>query len=253
MSEKTGDNLRPKVSVCMATYNGDNFIYKQIASIIKQLGPLDEIVVVDDASSDNTIAILREFNDNRIRIHEKPKNQGVIKSFEQSIKFSTGQIIFLCDQDDIWHAEKVHVMVESILKNRCLAIVSDCRIINEDDEVTEQSFFAKRGSRPGFLFNLWRNGYLGCAMCFSANLKEVILPFPNKIFMHDEWIGLMADLSGEVMFIENKLFDYRRHQNNVSKLTWGGLGFAIKKRIFHATSIASRIPAAIKFRIKNQN
>ena len=220
----------------------------QIASVLDELEPSDELVIVDDASSDNTIDIIKQFNDPRIKLHRRQFNQGVINSFEQTITIATGHLIFLCDQDDVWYPGKVNSMANVLRDREVVAAISNCQVIDSSGNIIEPSFFSKRGCRSGFLANLWRNGYLGCAMCFRADLKEVILPFPNRIFMHDEWIGLTANLSGKVLFLEKVLFGYRRHSSNVTSMTWGGVRFAIRKRFIHGLLVAQRIPTIIRYR-----
>ena len=102
-----GDWAGMKISVCMATYNGEQFIHEQLESILGQLEGDDEIVIVDDASTDKSVRIAERFSDKRIRIFRQARNCGVLKTFERALKEATGEIIFLADQDDIWRPDKV--------------------------------------------------------------------------------------------------------------------------------------------------
>jgi glycosyltransferase involved in cell wall biosynthesis len=89
------------LSVCMAAHNGAQFIREQVKSILSQLNSHDdEIVVVDDASKDETVAILKDMCDPRIKIIRQPCTCGVLKTFERALREAKGEIIFLCDQDD---------------------------------------------------------------------------------------------------------------------------------------------------------
>src|SRR5690554_1954760 len=90
------------ISVCMASYNGSRFIKAQLDSILAQLGPEDELIVVDDASSDDTAAIVARCNDERIRLYQQPQNQGHVASFSRAISDACHEFIFLADQDDVW-------------------------------------------------------------------------------------------------------------------------------------------------------
>src|SRR6476661_7636895 len=91
------------VSVAMATYNGANYVAEQIDSILQQTHPFIEIVIVDDASKDDTVAIIEQYQSHYpcIRLYRNEKNIGVNKTFEKAISYCTGSYIALSDQDDI--------------------------------------------------------------------------------------------------------------------------------------------------------
>ncbi|MFY9676312.1 MAG: glycosyltransferase, partial [Terriglobales bacterium] len=90
----------------MATYNGERFVVEQLASILPQLGPEDEVVVIDDKSSDSTRELVAGFGDARIRLIDHRERQGVVSSFDHAVRSASGDILFLCDQDDIWAPDK---------------------------------------------------------------------------------------------------------------------------------------------------
>lgn len=239
-----------RISVCIATYNGQNFIKEQIDSILIQIdSSLDEVIVIDDCSTDNTVEIIQNYNSPSIKLIKNDHNLGAIKSFEKAIKFSKGSIIILSDQDDIWHDIKVFTILDSFKKNRnTFCIVSDCEIIDENKKVLYESFFKLKNSKSGFWNNLHKNRYLGCSMAFRSCIKELILPFPKHINMHDEWIGLNCDLISNVLFLDKVLFSYRRHDKNVSSMEWSGFFRALLKRILHLTYVSLNILKIIKFR-----
>lgn len=249
MSNMTDRKERPAISVCMASYNGERFIKEQIDSVLAQLMDHDELIVIDDASTDATVDLLESFRDPRIKFYKNDANVGVVATFERAIARAAGEIIFLCDQDDIWHPDKVEIM-SSALHGNYVAVVSDCELVDEQGVVFAPSFRSLRGSRGGIIWNLFRNGYLGCAMCFRASLREVILPFPRGIAMHDEWIGLVSDGVAEVAFLDRPLFGYRRHSSNVTKMRWGGIWFALMKRLIHVFALLTRVNAMIRYRKK---
>ena len=107
------------ISVCMATYNGERYIKRQIDSILYQLGEDDELIISDDGSTDRTLEIIKKYNDSRIKIYEHIKKAELSKvkklrnfyyatsNFENALIHSRGEYIFLADQDDIWESEKV--------------------------------------------------------------------------------------------------------------------------------------------------
>lgn len=206
-----------KISVCMATYNGERFIHEQLASIVGQLSNDDEIIVVDDVSSDRTLAIVENFRDPRIRIVQQERNSGVIKTFNRALEAASGDIVFLADQDDIWRADKVSMVKEKFLASPELSLVlSDSFIIDADGNVTAESRFKNTKFHPGAVQNFIRNQYLGCAMAFRRSILRYCLPFPADIPMHDMWIGIVNQLVGKTGFIDEPLMSYRRHDSNAS-------------------------------------
>ena len=206
-----------KISVCMATYNGERFIEKQLNSILKQTVEVDEIIISDDNSTDNTLKIIEKLNNPKIKVIKNLK-QGVINNFENSLKKSKGEYIFLADQDDIWKPNKVEITIKR-LKEYDL-VVHNAKIINSKDEkIFEKTFFEIRNSRKGLLKNLYKNSYIGCCMAFKRKILEKALPFPNDIPMHDSWIGMIAERYGKIYFEREVLFYYRRHESNVTELS----------------------------------
>lgn len=216
------------ISVCLASYNGSKYINEQINSILQQLSPEDELIVSDDHSTDNTVALVESIKDSRIKMIQNAEPLGVVKNFEQALLNARGEYIFLCDQDDIWLKNKVEACVLH-LKNHLL-VVTDCALIDESTQVISASFFEMRDSGEGIIKNIWKNTYLGCCMAFRRELLQYSLPMPSSIPMHDMWLGLMGELNGEVLFIEQKLSLYRRHESAVSA-TGSKSPFGIRKKI----------------------
>lgn len=218
-----------KISVCMATYNGEKFILKQLHSILEQLNNNDELVISDDSSIDHTVEIIKSLKDDRIKLFENNRFKSPIYNFENALKHSSGNLIFLSDQDDLWGRDKVLIM-SKLLKCYDL-VVSDCKIIDESDTVLSESFFKLRNSGPGLIKNLYKNSYLGCCMAFKRNILNNALPFPQTIPMHDMWIGMVAEVFGNTYFCNEKLIYYRKHRDNISATSEKST-FTFKKRIF---------------------
>ena len=202
------------ISVCMATYNGAAYIKQQINSILPQLGPDDEIVFSDDGSVDSTLAVISAYQDSRFKILNNPRTGSPAKSFEKGLSHCTGKYIFLADQDDIWVPRKIERMME-YLKTFDL-VLSDCSIINQNDQELVQSFFSKQKSKKGFFKNIVRNSYMGCCMAFNRKILDRALPFPVALKAHDQWIGLIAEKFFSVHFLPEPLVQYRRHGQNYS-------------------------------------
>ncbi len=110
-------------------------------------------------------------------------------------------------------------------------VVCDCRLIDEKDNVLNESFYGQNHSQYGLVKNLLKNSFVGCCMAFQRNVLEKILPFPHQISMHDQWIGLIAQRDFNVKFIPQTLVDHRRHNDNYSSTGEGSKNSWNKKVI----------------------
>jgi len=232
------------ISVCMATFNGEKYILEQLHSILIQLGKDDEIIISDDSSSDGTINLINSIGDSRIKVFPNQKFHNPTLNFQNAITKSNGDIIFLADQDDYWFSKKVSVMVHYL--NMYDLVVSDCQIGDENLKVVLNSHFDWRNSKSGLIKNLYRNSYLGCCIAFNRRILTKVLPFPSYIPMFDTWIGLISDFYFKTYFIPEKLMIYRRHSNNVTKLTSdfksvNSYCLRIKNRLLFVLALISRV------------
>lgn len=210
--------MAEKISVCMAVYNGAAYLKPQMCSILSQLRTHDEVVVVDDASQDNSAELLRDLSDARVRVYRNERNLGVLATFERALRQAQGDIMFLSDQDDIWLPGKVEKIISAFSLNPEITLVaSDAQVIDETGCVVADSFFEQRGHfSVGVLHNLIKNKYLGCTLAFRRSMLEYFLPIPRDVPMHDIWFGLINDIYGKTHYIDQPLIAYRRHENNVS-------------------------------------
>jgi glycosyltransferase involved in cell wall biosynthesis len=200
------------VSVCIATFNGEQFIEDQLISILKQIDDRDEVIISDDSSTDRTIDVIKKISDPRIRLFEGKLFRDPIQNFQFALTQAKGDLIFLSDQDDIWLDEKYEDM-KALLQSHVL-VVSNSMIVNQDLEVINPSFFSVFKSGKGILKNVIRSTYYGSCMAFRKQLLIEALPFPaTKEIGHDLWLGLVAELTGSVFFYEKPLLLYRRHQS----------------------------------------
>lgn len=201
------------ISICLATYNGSRYVEAHLRSILEQLSPEDEVLVADDGSTDNTIAIINAIGDPRIRWVAQGGRLGVVKNFERSISAARGEYIFLSDQDDLWLPGKVDAVLEAFSLNPGATLVaSDARVIDESGSVVADSFFEQRGHfSAGVLHNLIKNKCLGCTLAFRRSMLEHFLPIPRDVPMHDMWFGMINDIYGKTHYIDRPLIAYRRH------------------------------------------
>lgn len=227
------------ISVCIATYNGGRFIREQIDSILCQLSSDDEVIVSDDGSTDNTVAILNNIGDKRIRIIEGPRKHSPTLNFEYALKVSKGEYIFLSDQDDVWKSNKVEVCIKWLQQYDC--IVSDAEVTDCSLNPLHPSLYSIMQVRPERIYNtIWKNGYTGCCMAFRRNVLESSLPFPKDIPMHDIWIGNVAAYKYNVKFIPDKLIYFRRHEDTIS-CNGKGSKFPIWQQILFRWSVIKNI------------
>jgi glycosyltransferase involved in cell wall biosynthesis len=208
------------VSVCIATYNGERFIEEQLNSILIQLQPNDEIVISDDSSTDKTIEIIKSFKDLRVKLLPIKKFRDPIKNFENALKNSLGDFVFLSDQDDVWLGNKYSEMLQ-LLANYDL-VISDSKIVDEELNIQHESFFKYFNSGKGILRNVIKSSYYGSCMAFKRKVLNAALPFPDtKEIGHDLWIGLVAEIIGKVYFYEKPLLLYRRHASTFTPVNVG--------------------------------
>lgn len=230
------------VSVVMATYNGERFLSMQVESILADLKLQDELVIVDDASSDKTIDILRAVADPRICIVPRKINQGVRRTFEEAIRRASNEIIFLCDQDDIWLPGKRSAFLAAFAESpRCIVVISDAQVIGAEGAIVAQSFMKTRGGfRSNFFSTLMRNRYLGCAMAIRRSLLSTALPIPDSVPMHDMWLGSVGSLIGDVIYLPTPYIQYRRHDANLSPARRQSFARMLKWRIMMLLLISRR-------------
>lgn len=231
-----------KLSVALAAYNGEAYIEEQLNSILQTLGEGDEIIVSDDGSTDGTRDIVRDLAaaDGRVKLIDGPQ-KGLIKNFEHAIAACDGDVVFLSDQDDVWHADKVEAVLACFEETGAVLVLHDAQMTDNERHVLSPSFFAFRGSRAGYAKNLWKNSYIGCCMAFKKELLPVALPFDDRIPMHDQWLGLLAEKCGSVAFLQKVLLDYRRHEGTATKDHHGKFSAMVSNRWNMWRAVAKRL------------
>ncbi len=204
-----------KISVALAAYKGEQYIAEQLDSILKQLGENDEIIVSDDYPQGKTRDEVLKFQDRRIRYIEG-KGEGVVKNFENALNACTGDVIFLCDQDDAWLPDKVESVMKEI-QNGADLVLHDAAVADSALNITEPSYFAVHGSNASFFGNIIRNSFVGCCMAFKKETLLASLPFPKGLAMHDWWIALVAmKKKQKVVLLDKPLIKWRRHDSTVT-------------------------------------
>ena len=209
-----------KVSVCLATYNGQKYIKEQLVSIVSQLSADDEVIVSDDGSTDDTLAIIAGFDDKRIRVVHNQSEHGYTPNFENALKHASGDIVVLSDQDDVWMPNKLSIIKKDLAQADM--VVSDAEVVDGNLNVISESLWSLSSPYHTFWGNIFRFSYLGCCMAFRRPVLEVALPFPSRHLMatHDNWLFLVGKSCFKVCFEKEPLIKYRRHKQNTSTGCW---------------------------------
>lgn len=226
----------------MAFYNGKKYIKEQVYSILNNFEKEDELVISIDDDSDGSKEILEELvlKDSRIRLVRGPA-KGIVKNFENAVRHCRGEIIFITDQDDVWKDDKVTGVMKAFKDPKVMAVVHNADIVDENLKNSGETTFQWRDSGTGFWKNIKKNSYIGCCMAIRRKILPKVFPIPESVWIHDQWIGLLAEQLGKVVFLEEPLLLYRRHGENVTELTHGSMISMIKKRYHMIMEINRRV------------
>lgn len=218
------------VSVVLCTYNGVRFLPQLWQSLLGQTRLPEQIAVRDDASRDGTWELLASLHDAAIArgiavsLSRNPRNLGYVKNFEAALGESSGDILFLCDQDDVWHPDKLAAMLARFAQRPRLTLLhTDASLIDAAGndmrgtlfralEVTRKEIACIHHGRA-FDVLLRRNLATGATLALRRALLADALPFPDE-WVHDEWLAILAAAIGEVDCLETPLMDYRQHGGN---------------------------------------
>lgn len=236
------------VSVALCTYKGEAYLPAQLDSILAQTRRPQELVIFDDVSPDGTWPLLEAYAPRiraagvRLALHRNARNLGYVGNFEQALQATSGEIVFLCDQDDVWHPDKIaRFLPEFESRPDLLVLHSDARLVDGDGadmrcglfealEVTRDELTAIHAGRA-FDVLVRRNIATGATMAVRRKVFEGGFVVPEG-WIHDEWLAMIATFMGTVDCLEAPSIDYRQHASNqvgarrrgfVERLTGGGM------------------------------
>ena len=230
--------MKPRISVILAVYNGADYLVEQLDSIAHQSHPIDELIIRDDGSSDQSVSIIEQWMadhpDFPARLIQDGKNLGYIRNFATLLAQANGDWIFCSDQDDRWHENKVEKMLEvADEKPQALLVASSFNFMNAKGEVYDLPLkpgFSNHNLMPFLLDHpkginaisadrmIARNYFQGCAMMVRKDLADEYLKRNDFELPHDWGLALLAASHEGLFFLDQPLFDYRIHDENVTGL-----------------------------------
>ena len=221
---------RPRISVAMCTFNSEGFVGDQLASILEQTRPPDEVVVCDDDSADRTVERVKSFGERApfdVRLHVNERNLGSTKNFERAIGLCGGDIVVMSGDDDVWLPEKLQRVEEALTASPDAGLaLSDAELVDEDLRPMGSSLWEARGFAPRDrsriaagrnepLLKKHMSATYGTTMAFRADYNEAFLPIPDA-WVEDAWIALIIAGLARVSIIPTTLVKYRQHGANTS-------------------------------------
>lgn len=199
----------------MPTYNGEKYLREQLDSIYAQTMIPDEVIVVDDCSTDKTVEILKEYSQKYgLKYYINEKNIGYNKNFEKAIKLCSGDYIALSDQDDVWFPNKIQASFEAIKRfpqDKPALVSSFCEQVDASLKPVRHDYSTPQ--EGDWRLNLTRYNAQGCSLIMNRALLKFIIPFPDDM-IYDAYIGLTASMVGNRYYIPQKLMYYRLYGGN---------------------------------------
>lgn len=210
------------ISVCMATHNGERFVDRQLRSILVQLASEDEIIVVDDCSTDHTVDVIDRIHDSRIKVYKNTQRLRPAHTFGRALEMARHDYIFLADQDDIWLPGRV-VLMRQALEDSGAAVVSRNFVwMNAEECPINVHYDGVRASTSrSYLRNITdifvgKTNYFGCAMAIRREFIPIVTPLPFWVESHDLWIALASNITRTNLHANACTLRKRRHDGNAT-------------------------------------
>lgn len=214
-----------RISIALCTCNGERFLAEQLDSLARQIFLPTEVVVCDDASEDGTFSLLHDFASSApfpVRIFRNPQRLGIGANFEQAIELCSGDVIALCDQDDVWLPNKLAAFAELLKTGAdwvcCDAEVSDVDLHSLGYTLWQRVSFdrgERKAAQDGFFFEVLIKHCVvaGATLAFKAQDRDRLLPIPHG-WQYDAWLAAVLSATGKVSLVETPLQSYRQHDGN---------------------------------------
>jgi len=209
------ENKNPTVAVVVATYNGATYLHQQLESIVQQTYKPSQIIIVDDASVDDTLRVANTFaaHHPEVMVVQNETRLGYIKNFEKGMLLANASYVALSDQDDIWMPHKLETLLANI-GDQMLAY-SDSELIDANGQLLNQKMSSIKNQLAYhtpimYAIGAWAPGH---AMLFKKELIDKAAPFPTLV-THDFWLGFVATCYSRVVYVNEPLVHYRQHAQN---------------------------------------
>jgi len=237
-----------KISVVMATYNGEKFILEQLESILNQSKKPDEVIICDDCSQDSTVQLIKKFIEQNSLINWKvyinSSNMGYSGNFTNAMKLATGEIIFLADQDDIWLQSKIERMYEIMEKHESIKLLASNVIPfyleGNKNTVNYEQFGSKELVKINFSARWIKPIRPGCSFCFRKELLKDYDKLWFKGYPHDCLLWGLANIKNGAYLFNNSTIKFRRHGSNASSNGNRKLDYRLKS-IINEIEIAEKM------------
>ncbi len=215
------------VGIVMAAYNSEKFIGEQLDSILSGTYQDIHIYVRDDGSTDNTVSIVKEYEQKypcKVQLVENKQNGGLVKNFLTGVMEAKENYIMFSDHDDVWLPDKVKVTLEAMQEAEAsegeqpIVVFTDNTIVDGDLKPLGASFYERSHfdfNQMGLSYMLMENKLIGCTMMINRSLAEKIKVLPDHARVHDWWIALIAAAFGKIVFVNEQTMLYRQHGSNV--------------------------------------
>ena len=206
-----------KISIALAAFNGGKYLKAQLESFLAQTRLPDELIIIDDGSNDNTLDIIRSFVASApfsVSWSQNENNLGYSGNFNKALMKTTGDLVFLSDQDDVWFPEKIaHVSTLALAYPQIMVFMNDAALTDAD---LRDTGLTKLGQIYSAGFSE-KSFVMGCCAAVRREFLDICLPIPNGFPAHDDWIVGIADDLDRKFIIPYVLQYYRRHGNNQSQ------------------------------------
>lgn len=212
-----------KVSVVLTTYNGEKYLLELLDSLRMQTRTIDEVLICDDGSTDNTAVLIKnyikEYRLDNWKMIINLHNKGWKKNFRDGILMARGEFVFPCDQDDVWEKNKIERMVGVMSLNKeIMLLASDYRPLYETggQKVEEVTKVAQNLEKIPFDYHFATGNRPGCVMCVCRTLIETVRPIWEEWYPHDAFLWTSAIFMNGCYIVHEPLVNYRRHSGNAT-------------------------------------
>jgi glycosyltransferase involved in cell wall biosynthesis len=213
----------PEIDIVLTTFNGEKYLSEQIESIIAQDFNSWRLLIRDDGSNDNTVAIIEKYCSlypNKIVYYDDNKRLGPGAGFLEILKKTTSQYCMFCDQDDIWNKDKVSLSLSKIKEldsEQPSLVFTNLSVTDSDMNIIDSSFWNFQNVNPkntDLASLLYSNVVTGCTMIVNRELINIVDDVPDGFVMHDWWFSLCASVFGKIDYVNKPTIEYRQHSNN---------------------------------------